>query len=726
MINTKKFSTYFRIVLIAFLSNTSAFAQVAGDRRLPEREYVIGIGDQLDILVWKSKEFTTRVAVRSDGKITMPLLGDIQAAGLKVSAFKDDLEKRLMKYLKEPQVTITVGSSNKLRIRFSGVVAMEKIFPREVTLGQVLRELAPDLEQLPTPPDFTGMKVIGAEEEFPVNGQEILTGRNIFANLRLEWGDMIFIPAQPSPDFIPTPEPRIPFLAAPRRAQFTAQEYSEFQNFLKDYPSDQEILQPFVIIEEDNVYIDLDKIPEDQFKEIQMEVLIELEKHVGKKVAPKFIDATLMGISVNLALEGLVEAFLALPDPDSDRGFLIKNFQEGDIIEKGEIAEEDIILSEIQDDVGQVILKKGEEIQILTLLPKFSNITLSGVLDIGKGREALFSNLKSSTAKPAQRKRFKEGDEIEDEIILARLSKEWALLEKEREFQLVFLRDPRKQVSQMPLPTSFPAQSGQFPETETIQEGQSPPDTIKKALPESLQMLDPSILEQLQTKGQDLLLSPADIERLLVYNGHLAMVSQTLDDQSVSLTEVLQPLFRLAQERTSSDSEPAAENRAVLLTLAMYVNERNVGDLVGIGGVSPRPRQVQVTLLDRPDLAKHFLVSAAITAIADSDVADMVGLSKEVDDSQGGSGFSFADLAADRAGVRFAELATGTPQQAQLLQQQMSKVVREVDFMPQVDRLPEGIMEMEFQQRYQDLDSAAYRMVNEEIERRIATCRIYE
>jgi len=238
----------------------------------------------------------------------------------------------------------------------------------------------------------------------------------------------------------------------------------------------------------------------------------------------------------------------------------------------------------------------------------------------------------------------------------------------------------------------------------------------------------PDVVKQLRAQGRDLLLSEADKERLLAYHEHLVKISRALEGPSVSLTRYLQPLFRLARERTPPDGDAEAENRAVILILTLYVNRRHVGELLGPGEGEryPRPRQLKVTLMDRQDLPKHFLISAALTATADSGLANVLGVFKEIDDSRGGTGFSFADLAADRAGVRFAELATGSPQQARVLQRQMSEVMKEEEFMPRVDRLPEGIMELEFKRRYQDLDSAAYRLVKEEVERRVAACRIYQ
>ena len=75
--------------------------------------------------------------------------------------------------------------------------------------------------------------------------------------------------------------------------------------------------------------------------------------------------------------------------------------------------------------------------------------------------------------------------------------------------------------------------------------------------------------------------------------------------------------------------------------------------------------------------------------------------------------------------MKLANAGTGSSFSANLLQQQMSEQLKESDFMPRVDHLPEGIMELEFKKKYKDLDSATYRVVDEEIERRIVACRVY-
>jgi len=119
-------------------------------------------------------------------------------------------------------------------------------------------------------------------------------------------------------------------------------------------------------------------------------------------------------------------------------------------------------------------------------------------------------------------------------------------------------------------------------------------------------------------------------------------------------------------------------------------------------------------------------VSAAVTVSAGSGLGNAIGLFKELDDSRGGTGFSFDDLLADRAGVQLAELVTETPNSARVMQQRLHGQLTESDFMPAIDNLPPAIMELAFKQRYRDLDSEKYALVDDEIERRIQRCPVYQ
>ena len=235
----------------------------------------------------------------------------------------------------------------------------------------------------------------------------------------------------------------------------------------------------------------------------------------------------------------------------------------------------------------------------------------------------------------------------------------------------------------------------------------------------------PELAAQLKSSGYGLLFSADDKLRVLAYHNKLSRLAKDYPDRRVSLEKVLPFLFALASVRSDEHGNPQAENRALLQTLGMYVMGVNIGRFVE-APVETGQHRMYLTVLGRHDLAQHFTVSAAVTVSAGSGLGNAVGLFKELDDSRGGTGFSFDDLLADRAGVRLAELATEAPLSARVLQQRISGELSESDFMPAINNLPPSIMELEFKHRYQDLDSEKYGLVDDEIERRIQRCPLYQ
>ena len=240
--------------------------------------------------------------------------------------------------------------------------------------------------------------------------------------------------------------------------------------------------------------------------------------------------------------------------------------------------------------------------------------------------------------------------------------------------------------------------------------------------------LQSGVAEKIKEKGRKMLISEQEGNRLKVYHERLSTVTADVSGKKISLSLFIEPLFTLAKERSGRNQEPILENRAAITVLALFTLKKPLNLLTGEKGerVLSTSGSIQPTLRGRADLAKHFILSAAISASADSSLADAIGLFKELDDSQGGSGFSFADLTADRAGVRFAEFATADSGQAIRLQELISSVSGEDDFMPRIDNLPEGIQEFEFKIRYEDLQSNEYAAVKDELERRISACRVYQ
>ena len=221
------------------------------------------------------------------------------------------------------------------------------------------------------------------------------------------------------------------------------------------------------------------------------------------------------------------------------------------------------------------------------------------------------------------------------------------------------------------------------------------------------------------------LTSPADQQRLRAYHDRLVGLSMALPGPGVSVARWLAPMFALAAERSAAGGDASAENRAALLALTFYANRRPLGLLVPAAHGWPQPRALALTLQDRPDFALHFLVSAVLAAESGTPLADAVGLWKELADARpGGSGFSFADLAADRAGTRFGEAALRDPQR---LQARIAAAAgaREADFMPATADLPEFLPEAEFVKRYGGVGAVPYNRMLAEIEARITGLSLY-
>lgn len=120
--------------------------------------------------------------------------------------------------------------------------------------------------------------------------------------------------------------------------------------------------------------------------------------------------------------------------------------------------------------------------------------------------------------------------------------------------------------------------------------------------------------------------------------------------------------FAWARERSATGS-PVVENRAALLALGILLGhprlEEFVGPVVEERDWRPAAPLARATLRGRRDWTKHFFVSAALTVLSAQAPSDAIGLFKEELDAGKGSGFSFGDLMADRAGTTFALLATG-------------------------------------------------------------------
>jgi hypothetical protein len=128
-------------------------------------------------------------------------------------------------------------------------------------------------------------------------------------------------------------------------------------------------------------------------------------------------------------------------------------------------------------------------------------------------------------------------------------------------------------------------------------------------------------------------------------------------------------------------------------------------------------------LRGREDWARHYTLSAALAVWQHPFISDAGGLIKEqLDALTHGSGFSFGDLAADRAGVKFAEAATRSETDAQVIRGRLQKGFVENDFFPRIEDLPENLTVEEFRSRYGGVGGPRYREQLEVIEQRLNQC----
>jgi len=231
---------------------------------------------------------------------------------------------------------------------------------------------------------------------------------------------------------------------------------------------------------------------------------------------------------------------------------------------------------------------------------------------------------------------------------------------------------------------------------------------------------EPQLLARVQNQAEQLLLSADDSERIDHYSERLVQIIALVPDtsRSVSLSDLLTPLFQLAQQSVAGGADPIAENRSLLQALARYVND-------SAGNEASAARRLAITIQRRPDLAQHFTSSAAMTASVGADIAGVLATSKEAHDARYRSGFSFSDLTANMAGVAFGNAATSSPASARQLQARLAQTSAETDYMPQVARDNAGLSENDFLQQFQDRTSPAYLERLAAIQEQLAALPVY-
>ena len=158
--------------------------------------YVIGAQDVLDISVWKEPDVSRVVPVRPDGKVSLPLLNDVQAAGLTPGQLAAQVTESLKKYVTNPQVTVIVTVINSQRVYILGEVTRPGAFPLlpGMSVLQALSSAGGFTQFAKVKGIFVRRLENGKEVKYPFNYKEVINGKRPEQDILLKAGDTIVVP----------------------------------------------------------------------------------------------------------------------------------------------------------------------------------------------------------------------------------------------------------------------------------------------------------------------------------------------------------------------------------------------------------------------------------------------------------------------------------------------------------------------------------------------------
>jgi polysaccharide export outer membrane protein len=159
-------------------------------------DYVIGGDDVLGIVFWRDKDMTTDVQVRPDGKISLPLLNDVQAAGLTPEQLRTSIRDKADKLLEDPTVSVVVKAINSRRVYITGQVGKPGIYPlSDSTTVLQLIAMAGGVGEYA---DSKKIQIVRTENGKPTshkfNYQDFVKGKNVSQNIELKPGDTVIVP----------------------------------------------------------------------------------------------------------------------------------------------------------------------------------------------------------------------------------------------------------------------------------------------------------------------------------------------------------------------------------------------------------------------------------------------------------------------------------------------------------------------------------------------------
>ncbi len=189
------------VLVGALVSPPAAFAQTPAQGQAIVRDalppsYVVGAEDVIGVLVWREPDMSGDVTVRPDGMITLPLLGDLQAAGRTPEQLADDIKDAAARFVDEPNVSVVVRQVNSRKVFITGEVKQSGSFPLTGprTVLQLIA-LAGGLNEYADSDHITVMRTDnGRTRTFKFNYKDVSKGQHLEQNIELMPGDTVVVP----------------------------------------------------------------------------------------------------------------------------------------------------------------------------------------------------------------------------------------------------------------------------------------------------------------------------------------------------------------------------------------------------------------------------------------------------------------------------------------------------------------------------------------------------
>lgn len=183
--------------LLCFLSGCASYPPAPAHVD-SSHEYLIGPGDTLNIVVWRSPELSMTVPVRPDGKISAPLVEDLDASGKSAAVLARDIEKKLAQYVLNPVVTVVVTNfvgPYSEQIRVVGEAAKPQILPykQKMTLLDVMIAVG-GMTDFASGNRATIMRTAEGNKQYSVRVADLIKRGDVSANVEMCPGDVLIIP----------------------------------------------------------------------------------------------------------------------------------------------------------------------------------------------------------------------------------------------------------------------------------------------------------------------------------------------------------------------------------------------------------------------------------------------------------------------------------------------------------------------------------------------------